>query len=107
MLSRYRLENKELIARNMAKQTQEEKTIQRELARERREKQLRRDAYEKQAQDESRLKKREQLDVINQLAAAPTSANAEEIIAKSKKEVKKKAAFTKIKLVTIKVWYVI
>ncbi|KAJ3370869.1 TFIIH/NER complex subunit, partial [Kappamyces sp. JEL0680] len=104
-IEKYRLENRELIERNIAKEKQEEKALHRVLAREKKEKVLRREAYEKQALEQSTLKRKEELDVINQLASAPEGKDVEEILSKravSKKKAEPKA-FTKIKIINVKV----
>jgi CDK-activating kinase assembly factor MAT1 len=69
-IERYRLENKDIIAQNTSKQQQEEKLLAAQLARERKEKMLRKEAYEKKALEQESLKKKEQLDIINRLVIA-------------------------------------
>lgn len=52
----------------MQKQALEDKALAKELIREKKEKQLRKEAYEKQAMEGTLLKRKEQEQVINQLA---------------------------------------
>jgi hypothetical protein len=63
---------------------------------------LRRDAYEQQALEKNHLKRKEQSDIINQLANLD-SKNVDEIVQNARKGKKKEEGFKKIKLVHVKV----
>lgn len=62
---------------------------------------MRRDAYEQQALEKNQLKRKEQSDIVNQLANAD-SKHVDEIIQNSRKSKKKEEGFKKIKLVHVK-----
>jgi CDK-activating kinase assembly factor MAT1 len=66
-IERFRLENKDIIAANLAKQASEDKAISTQLAREKKEKQLRKEAYLNQQLEEKKSKKQQQQELINQI----------------------------------------
>lgn len=109
-IEKFRLENKDIISKNMQKQAMEEKALMKELNREKKEKQLKREAYEKRALEETLLKRKEAENLINQLAASKTSTKLDEIIQSNRQKKKKTAGggsgaggFQKIKLVHVNV----
>ncbi|KAH6570566.1 hypothetical protein BASA50_010827 [Batrachochytrium salamandrivorans] len=83
-IERFRLENKDIIATNMSRQRTEEKAASLRLEREKREKQLRKEAYVNQALEEEKAKKHEQIEIINRLASAESASDAMKIVNESK-----------------------
>jgi hypothetical protein len=72
--------------------------------REKKEKQLKREAYEKRAQEETKLRKKEAEDLINQLAASKNNNKLDEIIQQNRQKKKKDVvSFQKIRLVQVQV----
>ena len=72
--------------------------------REKKEKQLKREAYEKRAQEETKLRKKEAEDLINQLAASKNTNKLDEIIQQNRQKKKKDVvSFQKIRLVQVQV----
>jgi CDK-activating kinase assembly factor MAT1 len=66
-IERYRVENKDQIAASLAKQVAEDKALQQQLLREKKEKQLRKEAYLNQAIEEEKSRKHEKLELMNQI----------------------------------------
>ncbi|KAJ8330670.1 TFIIH/NER complex subunit, variant 2 [Batrachochytrium dendrobatidis] len=83
-IERFRLENKEIIAANIAIQRSEERAAFLLLEKEKKEKLLRKEAYLNQALEEEKAKKHEQIDIINQLASAESASDVMDIVNKSK-----------------------
>ncbi|KAI8923303.1 CDK-activating kinase assembly factor MAT1-domain-containing protein [Entophlyctis helioformis] len=81
-IERFRLENKDIIAANMSRQMTEDKMASLRLEREKREKQLRKEAYIAQVEEEAKAKKQEQADIINKLASG--EADVKSIVKESK-----------------------
>ncbi|KAJ3207581.1 TFIIH/NER complex subunit [Dinochytrium kinnereticum] len=80
-IERFRNENKELIASNLAKQMNEDKVMSYRLKKEKEERKIRRDAYMVKALEEEKAKKAEKENIINQLASS--DKNVKEIVADS------------------------
>jgi CDK-activating kinase assembly factor MAT1 len=66
-IDRFRLENKDIIAANLAKQASEDKAISNQLAREKKEKMLRKEAYLNKQLEEKKTKQEQQKDLINRI----------------------------------------
>ncbi|KAI8894850.1 CDK-activating kinase assembly factor MAT1-domain-containing protein [Globomyces pollinis-pini] len=102
-IEKFRLENKELIEANKSKQQSEDKALQNQLAREKLEKQLRKEAYYNRAIDEAQNKRKEQTDFIEKLAAANDKSQINSIITETKSKRAPIMAFKPMDVIEVKV----
>ncbi|KAJ3277987.1 TFIIH/NER complex subunit [Borealophlyctis nickersoniae] len=79
-LRKYEQENKQIIARNTAKQVQEAKLIANRLEIEKKDKIHRKEAYENQALEEAKAKQLENEEILKKLMSSGSTERAEDII---------------------------